>query len=217
MRKLLTVVLLLCFVGAAGAAMVKNPEDFEDYAIGTPPPGWESWGSGSGAGGWGGPPPQPLVADDGTGNQVLQILQDPSLDSWTYNLAFSHNNPLVGLPVNNVVPIGYVRLEYDVMLTAYPGGSNAGIAKIEFYDAAAGQLSVAAWDPLDLTGAEGSWRHIIVEAPVPAGVTTVTPVIGLTGPGTEAVYDNVYLSTGAPEPATLLLLGLGGLLIRKRK
>ena len=217
MKKFIVIAAVLCFVGIAGAAMVNNPEDFESYPIGSPPPGWESWGSGSGSGGWGGPPPQPLVADDGTGNQVLQIVQDPGLTYWGYNLAFSHGNDFWDLPYNTAVPVGYVRLEYDVMLTAYPGGSNAGIAKIEFYDAAAGQLSVAAWDPLDLTGAEGSWRHIIVEAPVPAGVTTVTPVIGLTGPGTEAVYDNVYLSTGAPEPATLLLLGLGGLLIRKRK
>jgi hypothetical protein len=135
------------------------------------------------------------------------------LTYWGYNLAFSHGNLVSELPGNEL--LGVVRLEYDVMLNSL--GTNVGIAKIEFYDAANGQISVAAWDPLDLAGAEGEWKHVIVEAPVPAGTVTITPVIGLTGPGTEAFYDNVYLSHSIPEPVTVLLLGLGGLLIRKRK
>ena len=209
MKKVWVLLAVLAMTGIASAAMLNNPETFESYTSGTvfgdpgPIDGWEGWGSGSGDGGWGGGNTWNYTI--GSGDSAAVALYVPeSINFWGYSLLFNHGTGIWDIPFGPVP--GAVILEFDVLSI-----NGAGVAKIEFYDAANNQLAVHAWDPVDLS----ALGHFSFSAPIPAGTTYVTPVIGVTGVGALGVFDNISLNI--PEPASLGLLAFGGLLIRKRK
>jgi hypothetical protein len=110
-------------------------------------------------------------------------------------------------------------LSADASLDAW--WKNAGYLKIEFYDA-------GGTDPVNMVGfAELSphfaqpgydtglpWANYNISGLAPAGTVTVRAMLGTWGEGGTARFDNAVLT---PEPATLAILGLGGLLLRRRK
>ena len=211
MKKVLVILAVLAMTGISSAAMINNPETFESYASGTVlngPEGnkdgtggatWSGWGSGSGTGGWAGGASGNSIVGSGASAAVMSVSQGG--DAWGYNLLFNHGNVLANLLT---VPF---TLEFDVLSINVPG-----VAKIEYYDAAGGAIGVDAWDPVDLS----ALGHFSFTGTVPAGTVYVTPVIGVTGVGGVGIFDNIQLGY-VPEPTSLVLLGLGGLLIRKRR
>jgi hypothetical protein len=97
---------------------------------------------------------------------------------------------------------------------------NAGYLKIEFYDA-------GGTNPVNLVGfAESAhwaqagydtglpWANYSITGTAPAGTATVRAMLGTWGEGGTARFDNAVL---IPEPATMILLGLGSLAMLRRK
>jgi hypothetical protein len=98
---------------------------------------------------------------------------------------------------------------------------NAGYLKIEFYNA-------GGTSPANLVGfAELSphfaqagydtglpWANYSITGTAPAGTATVRAVLGTWGEGGTARFDNAVL---VPEPATMIMLGLGSLFMARRK
>jgi hypothetical protein len=218
MKKVLVILAVLAMTGISSAAMLNNPEGFDSYASGTvlwtgsaPVDGWEGWGAASGgSAGWQGGNDRGTVFGS-SGSQYVSVTAAGVVggNDWGYGLLFNHGNAIGDLPAPAVA--GTAEISFDLLSIA----GNA-IVKIEYWGDLARTISFGAdvWDPITL--APGS--HTFVGT-VPVGTAFITPVIGITngGAGAVAIYDNLGLAASIPEPATMALLGLGGLFLRRRK
>jgi hypothetical protein len=187
MRNLVIALTLIALCTPVNAALVHNPESFEDdYTIIEPffYPGWESWGSCSGSGGWG-------SGNDcggagiyiGDGTDGTRCLETGVFDSlwFGYVIAFCHGNPVVGGDIYTF------SVDYKFVGT----GSN-GMIKLEFYDADDIQLEVWPWDPMS-PATPDVWHHFSHTFRAPEDAQYVTIVLGSTGANITTRYDMVSL------------------------
>ena len=184
MKKLFCVLALLVFCSIAHAALVNNPESFEDEYFPFPGdpfyPGWESWCYG-GSGGGSGSNCGAFISGDATDgdNSLWTWVAD---GGWGYALAFAHGNP--------IVPGEIYEYFFDYKLV----GGGAGVFKLEFYDdlARTTQVGIVAWDPFTITTPD-VWQHFSYTFRAPDDAEFVTVVVGTTGVGSTMRYDMVGL------------------------
>jgi hypothetical protein len=93
---------------------------------------------------------------------------------------------------------------------------NAGYLKIEFYDAGAVMVGFAESPHWAQAGYDTGlpWANYSITGTAPAGTVTVRSMLGTWGEGGTARFDNAVL---VPEPATMIMLGLGSLFMARRK
>lgn len=169
---------------------------------------WMQWGSGSGTGGWVGNPP-PSIISDGTayeGTYYAQITAAGN-DYWGYNVVWQGEATEIG-----VWP-GVYTMSAQVRSTDTPDP----ILKVEWYDSGGGKISEEVTH--NAITMDDTWQLITQDFTAPANTHHVKAVIGWDLAGTvggsfSVDYDDVSL---VPEPATLALLGLGSLFLRRRK
>ena len=198
MKKVLMLLALLAVTGIASADLLTNGgfEDGDTGQINQPIPGWSSWGDA----GW---------HHDDAG----KVIDTKALKFWWDG---------AGLYQDVAVTPGET---YDFSVEVFNASDDQlvgwnGLIKAEFYDGTGGQLLN---DELEryysATGAVDEWVTIGGSRVAPAGAVTGRIVLLIvdwqeTGVSGALNFDNASI---VPEPATMALLGLGGLLIRRRK
>ena len=197
MKKVLMLLALLAVTGIAGADLLTNG-DFEDGDTGqlgsVAIPGWNSWGGS----GW--------HHDD-----VGAVIDTKAMKLWWDD---------AGMYQDFAASPG-VTYDFSVQCMNWTGdpGTWNGLIKAEFYDGVGGQLLAQdlerfypASEPVD------TWVEIGDSIVAPAGTVTgrivLMAVDWYDGVGGATHFDNASV---VPEPASMALLGLGGLLLRRRR
>ena len=199
MKRVLLLFALLAMIGIAGAELLVNG-DFEDGDTGqlgvVPIPGWNSWGDT----GW-------------HNNDAGAVIDTKSMKFWWDSS---------GMWQDFTATAG-TTYEYSVQVMDFSGDTTANNwdlrIEAEFYDASDTQLTAAVLGYFD-SGIEpdDTWVEIGDSIVAPANTAYGRVVLRMwdwqEGIGGALYFDNVSV---VPEPASFVLLGLGGLLLRRRK
>lgn len=198
------VILLMCVVGVSANANLLVNGDFELGSNGTTAPdnvalNWSQYNS---SGGWnnrettGNPVPDNyLIAIGAAGGYGAFAWQDVAVADDGAQYQLSADASLDAWWLNNL----YLKLEfYDAGMANMIGFSESAHHGQPGYDAGL------------------PWANYSVSGMAPAGTAVVRVMLGTWGEGGTARFDNAVLEV-IPEPATLMLLGLGAMALRRRR
>ena len=201
MKKVLILFALLAMTGIASANILTNG-GFEDgdtgQITGTPIPGWQTWN-------WSG-----WHHDD-----AGAIIDTKAVKLWWDDSGL----------YQDFAAVAGETYDFSVQCLDFSGDTAAvnwnGLIKAEFYDVSDAQLlaqDLERFDSDNTVNPDDVWVEIGDSIIAPAGTSYGRIVLMVVdwhdGIGGAINFDNASV---VPEPATLALLGLGGLLLRRRK
>lgn len=199
-NKFLFILMVLVFGVSANAAELLVNGDFESGATGqlggTPIPNWGTWGNS----GW-------------HNNDAGAVIDTMGMKLWWDDSGMFQDYPATAGGT----------YDYSVQVMDFSGDTSAITwdfkIEAEFYDALNVQLLAVVLDSFDSSvELDDTWVPIGGSIIAPANTAYGRVVMRLhdwqAGIGGAIYFDNASVT---PEPATLLLFGLGGLFLRKRK
>jgi len=204
MKKLIVFIVVLALAGMAQAELMTANRGFE---LGDTTD-WLAYGAGSGINGWHNWKDTVTVINDGSayeGDYYCELAITES-EYWGFNVIWQGEATIISADPGNLTMSAWVRSP-DVP---------DPILKLEYWDGVAMISDSVTHNAITM---DDTWQFITADFVAPAGTTNVRAVIGWdlagdVGGAFEVDYDAVSL---VPEPMTIALLGLGGLLIRRRR
>jgi len=200
MKKVLLLMALFAVTGIASANLLSNG-DFEDPATGDPATDWIAWSWGNGwanteQAAWGSGSWHIAVgAAGGGGGGYYQIV--PATEGIEYTLTVDSGADAWWLPTGTMIMFFLDDTEAEL-----------------------GQVSRNTVDPAvygeDQFDIPHPWETYSLSGLTPAGTTQIKVELTANNATGSVGFDNAVLEV-IPEPAMLTLLGLGGLLLRRRK
>lgn len=204
MKKVLVVLAVLAVAGIANANLLVPQGDLEN-GIGTLASGWGTWAGGGGTVTW--------VASGGNGGGFARV-DTFAGGSWA-GLVAPHDDFGGGIPLATLGLTAGQEATFAIDIkefVAQTGAHGVGM-KIESWGSGGyiqnhgGDMAV----PAIIAG--GGWNNYEFTVTLDAAATGVK-LVPVWGDGGSYGFDNLSV---VPEPATMALLGLGGLLLRRRK
>ncbi len=212
MRSFVAVVLVLAVAGIVQAELFVNP-GFEDDLN-----GWSDWGSGSGGVGWRSGNVVNVI-QDGTAHSGDKHVETvwPSSEGTEWGYTMVYQNPMV-TPGEAYTFSAWVR-DAD----SQPGGAGSITVKMSFeqrnWDGVTGWRGEEVEDRVHIdfdVASDGAWHQVSHDITAPMTVNQLSSIIWIEGIDNPLDVDDYSLDV-VPEPATFALLGLGGLLLRRRR
>lgn len=227
MKKLIVLIVLVAFASYVSAELHSTPTanaGFEDSPIGA---GWSSWGSGSGTGtGWqGGSWGYVDTTGGANGSQNFFNATQPSNITWWGNCVTWRGSSAEMMDWSSTPGAGSVMI--SGWFKDVSGTAGQTVLKFEWVDFSGGDGGGGGGGTIPVQNVNVTittdWAYYAVILPVPGpgtggdgtGGYGIRPVWGNPGLG-QVGLDDVY-AVYIPEPMSIALLGLGGLLLRRKK
>jgi hypothetical protein len=205
MKKALVLFALFAVIGIANANMLTNG----DFSLGYEKPLPEAPGNTLGATGW----TNWNSAPGGWNNREINA---SGLTPNNFHIAIGNGGGYGAGTYQDIAATAGTTYQLSADSELDKWWKNSGYLKLEFYDAGAVMVGFAESPHWTQPGYDTGlpWANYSITGVAPVGTVTVRASLATWGEGGTARFDNAVL---VPEPATMIMLGLGSLFLARRK